>query len=191
MEKIPHFWQSIPGFFLDWDTQFYKFIIDQFQGAAHFVEIGSYKGRSSSYMAVEIINSGKNIKFDCVDTWMGSEEHQKGQYSEDQDVVNDRLFDVFNNNMKPVEGHYNTIRLDSVSAASNYPDRSLDFVFIDAAHDYESVKQDIIAWLPKVKIGGIISGHDYHHPPVVQAVSEMLPDASGVYACWMTTVKST
>jgi hypothetical protein len=47
-------------------------------------------------------------------------------------------------------------------------------VFIDADHTYESITSDIQSWLPKVKVGGIISGHDYNHPPVKQAVHELL-----------------
>ena len=41
-------------------------------------------------------------------------------------------------------------------------DGSLDFVYIDGLHDFGSVKQDIAAWWPKVKVGGFIGGHDYH-----------------------------
>jgi predicted O-methyltransferase YrrM len=47
--------------------------------------------------------------------------------------------------------------------ASNYQDDSLDFVFIDAGHDYDSVTKDITNWYPKIKNGGIIAGHDYHY----------------------------
>lgn len=39
-------------------------------------------------------------------------------------------------------------------------DESLDFIHFDAGHSYECVKQDFTAWIPKVKKGGIISGHD-------------------------------
>lgn len=52
---------------------------------------------------------------------------------------------------------------------------SLDFVFIDASHDYESVKADIAAWTPKVKPGGMVLGHDWNperFPGVIQAVTE-------------------
>lgn len=53
-------------------------------------------------------------------------------------------------------------------------DEWADFVFIDAAHSYAAVKDDIARWLPKVKPGGWFGGHDYHpaHPGVVQAVDE-------------------
>lgn len=49
----------------------------------------------------------------------------------------------------------------SVDAAAKVPDGSLDFVYIDAKHDYRSVMADMTAWYPKVKKGGIFAGHDY------------------------------
>ena len=58
----------------------------------------------------------------------------------------------------------------------NYPDEYFDIVYIDASHEYECVKEDIISWLPKVKIGGILCGDDYcvGWPQVVKAVDEIL-----------------
>ena len=56
----------------------------------------------------------------------------------------------------------------------------VDFVFIDAEHTYEGVRDDIIAWSPKVRPGGIIAGHDYtpeRFPGVVAAVDEAFPNA--------------
>jgi predicted O-methyltransferase YrrM len=57
----------------------------------------------------------------------------------------------------------------------NIEDGSLDFVFIDADHSYDSVKDDIARWAPKVRTGGWVGGHDYHPrkwPGVVKAVDE-------------------
>jgi hypothetical protein len=48
----------------------------------------------------------------------------------------------------------------SVEASKLIPDGSLDFVYIDANHSYDSVQKDIDAWLPKVKTGGVLGGHD-------------------------------
>lgn len=53
------------------------------------------------------------------------------------------------------------VRQASPGAAELFDDGALDFCYIDALHDYEPVKQDIAAWYPKVKQGGILAGHDY------------------------------
>jgi hypothetical protein len=53
------------------------------------------------------------------------------------------------------------MRMESIKAAAFIADNSLDMIFIDADHDYKSVMDDVKAWVPKVKLGGIIAGHDY------------------------------
>jgi len=70
---------------------------------------------------------------------------------------------------------------DSVTASRLFADASIDWVHLDARHDYASVKADIQAWLPKVKRGGWLSGDDYDElkwPEVVKAVGELLPGAN-------------
>jgi hypothetical protein len=177
---VDHFWQNIPGW-ADGITPLYARIVADAPQVAHFVEVGSFKGRSAAFMAVEIINSGKQIKFDCVDTWQGSAEHQAGQSWQDADVIAGTLFNSFTANMAPVAGHYTAIRQQSAVGAEMYANETLDFVFIDAAHDYDSVKADITAWLPKVKAGGILAGHDWHYASVQQAVLELLPNATSMF----------
>ena len=84
------------------------------------------------------------------------------------------------------------IRAASVDAAAEVPDGSLDFVFIDAEHTYEAVTADIAAWLPKIRPGGLMSGHDYSPawwPGVVRAVDEFVAAHGlaldvGVQATW-------
>ena len=188
---IPHFYKDVEGWFSEEDIAYYKEMFDKFSGPAHFVEVGSYKGRSTSFMAVEIANSGKDIRFDCVDTWEGSSEHKEGGELEDKDVVDGTMFDVFKKNMKPVEGYYNALQMTSVEASKLYKDDSLDFVFIDADHKYESVVEDILAWFPKVKNGGIIGGHDYHisAPGVMLASRQILKGVRSIGDCWYAAVK--
>ena len=70
---------------------------------------------------------------------------------------------------------FNYVIRTSVLAAVDVLDKSLDLVFIDAAHDYEHIAEDIKAWLPKVREGGILCGHDYlpgEYDGVVKAVDE-------------------
>jgi hypothetical protein len=51
----------------------------------------------------------------------------------------------------------------SEDALLDIADNSLDFVYIDALHDYENVLKDIVGWSKKVMPGGIVSGHDFHY----------------------------
>lgn len=64
--------------------------------------------------------------------------------------------------------------LPSLEAAKQFKDNSIDIVFIDAAHTYKDCKADIEAWLPKVRTGGVVSGHDFgwRFKGVVEAVVE-------------------
>lgn len=55
-----------------------------------------------------------------------------------------------------------------------FADGSLDFVWLDAGHDYASVRSDIAAWLPKVKPGGLLGGDDWPMDGVARAVREAL-----------------
>jgi len=78
------------------------------------------------------------------------------------------------------------MKMPSVDAAALIPDHSLDFVFIDACHAEQEVREDIAAWLPKVGTGGVLMGHDIHYPSVRAAVLGTL----GAYVkqpddCWL------
>lgn len=72
------------------------------------------------------------------------------------------------------------LKMPSEEASNLFQKEVFDFVFIDGDHLYESVKTDIKVWLPKVKPGGIMAGHDYrkgHYKTkqkwgVVEAVTE-------------------
>lgn len=174
-DKMQHFFQEIHGWTFLEDLGLFQLAVESAPDDAHFVEIGSWKGQSAAFMAVEIINSGKRIKLDCVDTWQGSEEHQAGGFAEDADVVAGCLYERFIENMRPVEGHYQAIRTTSLEASQLYPDGSLDFVYLDAAHDYDNIYADIQAWLPKVKVGGIFGADDYPCPAMLEVIKVLLP----------------
>lgn len=150
---MEHFYQNIQGWFDYPDV--YNLIVNKFNNA-HFVEIGAWKGTSTAYLAVEIINQNKNIKLDVVDTWEGSPEH-----SNEDSVKNKTLYTEFLNNMNPVKNYLTPIKMTSIEASKLYKDKSLDFVFIDANHGTEDVMSDLEAWYPKIKDGGVIAGHDY------------------------------
>lgn len=83
--------------------------------------------------------------------------------------------------LAPYWERFRWLKLHSEDAFPLFTDASFDFVFIDADHRYEGVKADILGWMPKVKKGGIIAGHDYkvpgrRHPGVKRAVNEIFGD---------------
>lgn len=140
---MDHFYQNIPGFFTFPD--FYSWLADQMPSdrASHGVEIGVASGQSASYLAVELINKSKFCVLDLVD-FNPESRNQALKY----------LAPV-----KHIIGKFHVCL--SVEASLNYEDESLDFVFIDGSHDYNSIKEDINTWMPKVKSGGFLAGHDY------------------------------
>ena len=70
--KMDHYYKDVQGWFTF--PILYSWIVDKLKDNSHIVEVGAWLGQSVTYMGVEIINSGKTIKFDCVDTWEGSSE---------------------------------------------------------------------------------------------------------------------
>jgi len=170
---MEHFYQNIQGWF---DFQrLYTLVINKLPNNSHIVEIGAWKGSSTAFLAVEIINSGKNIKLDVIDTWKGSNDGAFSAYVDDLKNNNGDIFNLFKKNLEPVKHIINPIQMPSEEAYKLYKDNSLDFVFLDGNHNYDSVKNDIIFWSTKIKKGGFIGGHDYHHkdlPGVTKAVDE-------------------
>ncbi len=67
-------------------------------------------------------------------------------------------------------------RTTSLNAVEKFDDGSLDFIHIDQRHGCATIKSDIIAWWPKLKIGGLISGDNYEYPPLAKGVDELLPE---------------
>lgn len=60
----------------------------------------------------------------------------------------------------------------TLTAHSHIATHALDFIFIDADHSYQGVKADLFNWVPKVRRGGFVIGHDYNNPRVAKAVDE-------------------
>lgn len=159
---MKHYYQNIRGWIRS-IPNLYNQQIEKATNGAHFVEVGSFIGKSTVYMAVEIINSGKDIRFDTVDSFVAPYMGEENPYQK------------FKENIEPVKHVVNSYKMTSTEASKMYEDGSLDFVYIDADHSYESVKEDIAHWLPKVKSGGTIAGHDYNNPDVYKAVNESFP----------------
>lgn len=156
---IEPFWQSVPGFFT-WPGWCAEIAWGHLPANARIVEVGCHAGQSAACLGVELMRWSwlAGAKLDLVDLfgWGVSPEQVRAT-------------------LAPIAPVLGEIRQgDSAATAALYVDSSLDMVFIDADHSYAAVARDIDAWLPKVKPGGIIAGHDFclEFPGVIQAVTE-------------------
>lgn len=180
-----HFYKNIDGWFSF--EKIYRHMVQIAEPGSVFVEIGAWKGKSTAFMAVEILNSGKNIEFHTVDTFKGSD--TEAQQSQIRDGLN--VFETFQKNLSPVLEHINVHVGDSVQVCKEFDNQSVDFVFIDGNHLYPYVKADIEAWLPKVKPGGFIGGDDFaHHPEVQKAVRECFDVFNIIGRSWFKNVET-
>jgi len=140
--------------------------------ATDYVEVGAYFGRN----ALALRKQHPDLMITLIDTWdLGGfpDDYSKGESSGVMSFIKKA-----EKHCRRVHNNLSTfiVKDFSKNAAKTWGDGAIDIVFIDAAHDYESVKEDIKLWLPKVRTGGILCGHDYSLKfwGVIQAVNEEL-----------------
>lgn len=120
-------------------------------------EIGVKTGRFSEHL----LRTWRGNQLISIDPWLSAD---PDEYVDRSNVSQAEFEEYYRETKQRLSafGERSTIwRTTSVEAAAKIENQSLDFVYIDARHDYDSVKEDLHAWLPKVRPGGILAGHDY------------------------------
>lgn len=179
-------WRDIHGWF-DYED-LYRQLVDEIPEGGTFVEVGSWLGKSIGAFCEFAKESGKNIDINAVDTFSGDPANE--EHAAILRAYGGSVRPVFERNMEAL-GISSLVRVhaeDSVRVSRGFPDREFDAVFIDADHSYKAVMEDISAWYPKVKYGGIICGHDFDEEGVKRAVSEYFDDyhelVKTIGRCW-------
>jgi hypothetical protein len=133
------------------------FLLDQLGLMGVGAEVGVAEGAFSEFL----LRHCRLSLLYSIDPWL---EFPRADYEDvnnlNQTAQDERYLRV-QQRLKAFGGRSTIVRATSVDASRAIPDASLDFVFIDANHMYEPVRTDIEAWWPKVKPGGLFSGHDY------------------------------
>ena len=168
---------EIPGWFA-YDELYNEFVNESKDGDT-FVEVGSWFGKSTNYLATKIKESKKDIKFITVDTFKGTDDEELHQNI--VGAFNGDIFYEFVDNTVLSEnyGSFEIIKDTSHNASNQFQNGSIDYIMLDAGHSYEDVNDDIHYWYNKVKPGGTISGDDYggsFFPGVTRAVNEFFYD---------------
>jgi len=137
-------------------------------------EIGVCKGKFTAYVVKRT-----GIHMIAVDLWANSDQIDP----EYNTYTHEKNYQTFINHLGQYRDRVTIYQMLSWEAANLVEDWSLDFVFIDASHDFESVWKDIIAWKRKAKY--LIAGHDYDRKGVSQAVNALLkPITLGMDNSW-------
>jgi len=137
-------------------------------------EIGCYSGDSA------VVWCSKAATLYCIDPWSWTPEYHAVPCEQVE-----AAFDVKVLNRFPAVAV--KWKMTSAEAAAKMADGSLDAVYIDGRHEYEYVAHDLRLWVPKVKIGGWVMGHDYTNPitpGVKRAVDEFFGAPDHVFCDW-------
>lgn len=155
--------------------------------------VGAEVGVADGQNAENLLKRVKGLRLYLVDPWEN--------YPEYKDYIGvdlNEIYKIARERLNKYEGAQ-FVREYSLEAAHRFEDESLDFVYIDANHGYESCYEDIKAWHAKVKVGGIISGHDYGNMKgkpedrygVIRAVDQWVKENNlKLILLWKNTIKS-
>jgi len=187
---IEHNYKQLEGWF-NMEDQYLE-LLENTPENGIFVELGAYKGKSTSFIMTEMVNRGRNIQFYTVDTFEGDSGSTDKKEVEAYKQVNvSKMYEEYHKNTNHLQKHYETLVGYSNSTAEVFSNNSVDTIFIDAGHSYEAVLADIKAWLPKMKNGATMAGHDYNSwEGVKKAVNELLGTPDKVENdCWFVKIK--
>ncbi|RYG64345.1 class I SAM-dependent methyltransferase [bacterium] len=162
--------KGIEGFFSEDEGRWYARFARALAGGV-FVEVGSWKGRSTSFVGPVCNANGTRLV--CVDHYLGSNDRLKAHY--DDVLRGEDVAATFRANMRALGIAAELLVETSERASGRFADGSVDRVFLDASHDEASVARDLALWAPKLREGGVLAGHDYaasKHPGLCKAVDE-------------------
>lgn len=173
-EKVGGFLSPLEGYTL--------FLIAQHgEGNGAIVEIGSFEGKSTGWLALGSKRRGRE-HVTAVDTFLGSPEHQPdAEFASASIIEEGTTLNVFRRNMETlgVTEYVNPIVATSEEAASQWSGDPIRLLFIDGDHSYEACAADYHAWSKFVAESGYVLFHDYGHSEHVTRFCDELEAQQG------------
>lgn len=152
-----------------------RHVLGRFLNEHNLLGEGAEIGVLHGSLSLIIMQSWNGQCLHLIDPWCRQDPEIYTEPTNDQDW-GDNLR-VVRQRMEPFGSRVNIVQSLSKEASKQFKTGQLDWVYIDANHKYENVLEDLMAWAPKVKSGGLISGHDYGDNdvcPVKKAVDSFL-----------------
>ena len=178
-------YKDVPGWINDAEF-IYPQMVEQAQDGDHFVEIGTFLGQSTTYMAELIKKSRKKISFDTIDLyWLiphtinnyKEAGHPKSFYDYYNNIIKEwdmNIVDVVKHPLRVlrVDKYVNFITCDEKYSHKIYEDNLIKFLWIDGDHGADVVYNHLVNFWPKLKSGGYIGGDDIHYEEVLDDVKK-------------------
>lgn len=173
LEFTQKFCAEIHGWLEDEEVEWLWKEANTLPAKGSWIEVGTWKGKS---FAATALGASSNTTIIAVDTFLGTPSEMTTYHAEAMES-GDPIFVEFQKNLAKLAALRPTLKLgyirqNSLPVANATVHNSLDRVFLDAAHDYNSVLIDILMWHRTVKPSGKLIGHDYDLPDVRRAVKD-------------------
>jgi hypothetical protein len=147
-----------------------EFVKEKFQYPIVAVEVGVERGRN----ALDMLEHMNFSQLFLVDHYAPYADYLGGLCPQE---IQDQVYITMFNNVKAFLDKVTLITRESRLASTLFPNEFFDFVYIDGNHNYDCVTKDIITWLPKVKSGCVLAGHDFDTRNITrQDVAEAVKD---------------
>jgi predicted O-methyltransferase YrrM len=168
---------TLPGFLAIQEGVALMSLAASVPGPPSIVEVGSFKGKSTSFLAAGCLFAGHGHVY-AVDHFRGSLEHQKGGIEETREIVNaGTTLPEFQRNITTLGLRgYITERIGASSDMAKDWDKPIRLLFIDGDHSYAGTSADFNTWYPFLDDGAILCMHDYQNHHYLDGVTRFIDD---------------
>ncbi len=166
-----------------WDStaEAFKKCIDELNPKL-IIEVGTWKGASAVHMAKLLLEKTDDFEIVCIDTWLGSVEHweNNGEFLDGLENGRSTLYNQFLSNIihEGLTEYITPFPVDSLNAVEFLKRKKVeaDLIYIDAGHEYLSVKCDLYGYSKVLRDGGYMLGDDWFHEPIKRAAKEVFTE---------------
>jgi len=161
--RVTDLWRRVRRDSLRYQTLFIRCREDfpHLLNARSLLGVGVEVGVQYGYYSEVILSAWKGKTLYSVDPWAEFDSSVYDDVANGSQDSQEAIYQGTVQRLRRFGDRSRVIRATSTAAAERFGDGQLDFVYLDAQHHYEAVKEDIRAWCPKIRRGGVLAGHDY------------------------------
>jgi len=152
------------------------YAVNKIEDGMILVELGSYLGGSVARLACKLKEKGIKCKIYAIDNWVCSNISRESLMWS-QLTNHSEIFEKFKNNLEQLDltDYVTYIRSETKDVAEQFEDKSVNYIFFDACHGFDGVKDEVMAWLPKFADRCFAFIHDWPMQNIREGVYSVIP----------------